>query len=92
MLAKNRKTKQKVAIKLIKFQGEIIKYQTKYIFRELQILKHFSNADDSIFTPQLFDVVITKNDDETGIKDLFLIMEYIPMTIMDVLKAGLTLK
>ena len=37
ILAKNRKTKVKVAIKLIKFQGDIIKYQTKYIFRELQI-------------------------------------------------------
>ena len=45
-----------------------------------------------MFTPQLFDVIISKTDDEAGIKNLFLVMEYIPMTIDDLLNAGLSQK
>ena len=45
-----------------------------------------------MFTPQLFDVIISKTDDEAGIKNLFLVMEYIPMTIDDLLNVGLTQK
>lgn len=56
----DRKTGQKVAIKMIRgvLNDEL---HAKYVCRELKIMRHLSQIDDSIYTAKLIDVIIPKS-------------------------------
>ena len=61
--AKHRLSKDKVVIKMIKFDF----YHREYIYqvtKELQILKHLSDIPDNIFTVKLQDILIPGVKDE----------------------------
>jgi serine/threonine protein kinase len=68
-----RKTKQIVAIKLIKnmFENE---YSTTKVLREIQILKHLSHMPNNFYTVKLLDLVVSP--DKTGSDmSLFIVMD-----------------
>ena len=66
---KDRKTGQRVAIKLIKnvFRDEL---HAKYVCRELKLMRHLTSLNNNIYTVKLLDVIVppsrkySKNDQQ----------------------------
>ena len=59
MKAKNKKTQELVAIKLVKDCFHNV-HRSRLLLRELMILRKLSEMEDNIFTTKLYDVILPK--------------------------------
>lgn len=75
------KTGKKVAIKLLKINFSN-QYEVRKLTREIEILKHLSNAKTNVFSTKLLEVIVPEDLDMIDTKNssrhnIFIVMDYV---------------
>tara|TARA_B110000285_G_C14981885_1_gene541814 strand:- start:805 stop:1026 length:222 start_codon:yes stop_codon:yes gene_type:complete len=60
----------------------------KYILREIMIMRQLSEIKNNIFTPSLYSIKVSEaaKQDMTKLKNIFLVMEYVPSDLKNLLE------
>jgi len=77
-----RKTKEIVAIKLMRFNCLDV-YEFKRVLREISILRQFSQMETNAFTVKLFDVILPPEGEP--LDHVFLVTEFVECDLIDLL-------
>ena len=85
VLARHRETKDLVAIKLVRIVDHP-KFYTN-LLRELKIMKALSGETGRTHVPQIREIIL-----EDSQQVLFIVMEYIPLTLFDILQESKAIK
>jgi len=78
-MAKQRSTGRIVAIKLCLLENNILVYQKA--IREISILRQLSQMEENSHTIKLIDIIAPRQLTERGERLLFLITDYVPLSI-----------